>query len=99
MARSRECEFSLSAIPVINVTDEYNVISFSYKWSSDPAKAAKYTVKEGKSNGVVIGSIGGLGAVILGIGVYFLWIKKSPPPPPQGPLDTNDLPSHNLMQF
>jgi hypothetical protein len=91
--------FSLSAIPQINVTDEYNVISFTYKWSTDPAKAAKYAVKEGKSNGVMIGSIGGLGLVIAGIGVYYLWIKKPPQEAVEGPLDTADLPTHTKTQF
>jgi hypothetical protein len=90
--------FSLSAIPQINVTDEYNVISFTYKWSSDPAKAAKYTVKEGKTNGVVVGSIGVLGAGLVGVGLYFL-LKKPPQPPVPGALDTSDLPAHSKTQF
>jgi len=91
--------FSLSAIPQINVTDEYNVISFSYKWSNDPAKAAKYAVKEGKTNGVVVGSIGTLSAAIIGVGVYYLWIKKPPVVQPPGIIDTSDLPRHTQIQF
>jgi len=42
--------FNLTALPQINVTDEYNVISYSFKWSSDPTKIAKYVSKEGKTN-------------------------------------------------
>jgi hypothetical protein len=90
--------FSLSAIPQINVTDEYNVISFTYKWSNDPAKAAKYTVKEGKTNGIAVTSIGILGAGLVGVGLYYL-IHKPPPPGAPGPLDTSDLPSHSKTQF
>jgi hypothetical protein len=90
--------FSLGAIPQINVTDEYNVISFTYKWSSDPAKAAKFTAKEGKTNGMVVGSIGALSLGIVGIGVYYLWIKKPPKPIDLGPLDTTDLPRHTQTQ-
>jgi hypothetical protein len=90
--------FSMSAIPQISVTDEYNIISFTYKWSSDPAKSGKYAVKEGKGNGIVISSIGVLGLGLVGIGVYYL-LKKPLPPPVEGPLDTNDLPSHTATNF
>jgi hypothetical protein len=41
--------FNLTALPQISVTDEYNVISYSFKWSSDPTKLEKYVSKEGKS--------------------------------------------------
>jgi hypothetical protein len=91
--------FSMSAIPQISVTDEYNIISFTYKWSNDPAKSGKYAVKEGKANGVMISSFGVLGLGIVGVGVYYLFIKKPPPPPVEGPLDTFDLPSHSSTNF
>jgi hypothetical protein len=90
--------FSMSAIPQISVTDEYNIISFTYKWSSDPAKSGKYAVKEGKANGVMIGSFGVLGLGLVGVGLYYL-LKKPPPPPVEGPLDTFDLPSHTATNF
>jgi hypothetical protein len=88
--------FSLSSIPQINVTDEYNVISFSYKWSSDPAKAAKYIAKEGKTNVVAVSSIGVLGLGLVGAGVYYL-LKPKTKLGPTLPLDTSDLPSHSQM--
>jgi hypothetical protein len=86
--------FNLTALPQINVTDEYNVISYSFKWSSDPTKIAKYVSKEGKTNvPLVVGLIGG-GVLLLGGAAYYI-LKPPPPPPVDGPLDTNDLPSHN----
>ena len=90
--------FSLSAIPQISVTDEYNVISFTYKWSSDPAKAAKFTAKEGKTNWALASSLGGIGLLLAGGGVYW-YLKHQPGPPPvPTPLDTSDLPVHTQTQ-
>jgi hypothetical protein len=88
--------FSLTSIPQISVTDEYNVISFTYKWSTDPAKAAKFTAKEGKTNVFAVSSISLLGVGLIGVGAYYL-MKKPPRPPEPGPLDTNDLPTHSQI--
>jgi hypothetical protein len=87
--------FNLSAMPQISVTDEYNVISYSFKWSSDPAKLAKYVSKEGKTNPAVVTTLTGGGVLILGVAGYFIWKYLNPvKPPPLGDLDTFDLPSH-----
>jgi hypothetical protein len=88
--------FSLSAIPKINVADEYNVISFSFKWSSDPAKAKALVAHEGGvSPGAVVGISGGV-LVAGGIAGYFIWnyLKSRPGPVGQGEVDTNDIPIH-----
>jgi hypothetical protein len=87
--------FDLSAIPQINVTDEYNVISFSFKWSSDPAKATKYVSQEGKTSPVLIGTLAGGGVLLLGGAVYvYLKLFVKPKEAEPGPLDTSDLPDH-----
>jgi hypothetical protein len=91
--------FSLSAIPIINVTDEYNVISFSFKWSSDPAKAAKYVIKEGKTNWTLAGTLGGVGLLLVGGAGYWWWKHQPKPLGPDLPLDTSDLPSHSNQLF
>jgi len=86
--------FDLNKLPQIDVKDEYNVISFSYKWTTDPLKEKNYEIKEeGKNNLVVWGSVGGLGAIGGGILIYYL--TRSPPhAAPDGPLIITDLPSH-----
>jgi hypothetical protein len=85
--------FNLSAIPKINVTDEYNVISFSYKWSTDPQKQKALVDRKGSTNWGLMGGLAGGGALALGAVLYFL-LKPPPPPVPDGALDTNDLPLH-----
>jgi hypothetical protein len=88
--------FSLTAIPLISVTDEYNVISYSFKWSSDPAKQAKYVSKEGKANPAVVTTLTGGGVLLLGAAVFLWWKFRPVPPKPPEDIDTNDLPSHKL---
>ena len=89
--------FSLSAIPRINVADEYNVISFSFKWSSDPAKAKALALHEGGVNaGAVVGICGGV-LVAGGVGGYFVWKALGGGHNNGGGLvdvDTTDLPVH-----
>ena len=83
--------FDLSMLPQVHVSDEYNVISFSYKWTTDPLKIKNYVMQDdGKKNLVILGSAGTL--VIGSALVYLLWPKT--PPHVDGPLDINDLPSH-----
>jgi hypothetical protein len=84
--------FCLSAVPNISVSDEANVISFSYKWTSDPTKIAQYTVKEDKNYAGWFWGIGGALLVGGGIGAY---IATRPPPPQTVPdLSITDLPNH-----
>jgi hypothetical protein len=90
--------FSLSAIPQISVTDEYNVISFTYKWSTDPAKAAKFTAKEGKTNWTLATTLGVIGLGLAGGAGYYYWKHRPVPPTPPGELDTSDLPVHTQTQ-
>jgi hypothetical protein len=83
--------FNLTAIPIISVTDEYNVISYSFKWN--PAKPEIYTSKEGKKNVPLMVSLIGGGVLLLGGAAYY-FLRPGPPPIKEGDLDTNDLPSH-----
>jgi len=83
--------FNLEYLPVFSVTDEANIISFKYKWTTDPEKYKQYieTLKIPLvywiSGGVLAG--GGIGAL-----VYFL-LKKDPVEPEKEPLDISDLPN------
>lgn len=86
--------FDLTKIPRIEVKDEYNVISFSYKWTIDPAKEKDYEIGEDSRNKtVVLGTIGAGGLIGGGILWYFL-SHKGTSSQPEGPLSTKDLPSH-----
>jgi|WetSurMetagenome_2_1015567.scaffolds.fasta_scaffold00055_8 hypothetical protein len=86
--------FSLDAIPKIHVADEYNVISFTFTWSSDPTRVAKYIDNTGGPNWGLMGGLAGGGAVAVGVALYFL-LKPPPSIAPPSPLDTSDLPSHS----
>jgi hypothetical protein len=90
--------FNLSAIPKIHVSDEYNVISFSFKWSTDPAKLKTLVDNAGQTNWGLVGGLAGGGAVVLGAALYYL-LKPPPPPPVAGALDTSDLPSHSQKMW
>jgi hypothetical protein len=83
--------FDLSMLPQVHVSDEYNVISFSYKWTTDPLKIKNYVVQDdGKKNMVIWGSAG---ALVLGSAIVYLLIPKGTTAK-DGPLPTDDLPSH-----
>jgi hypothetical protein len=90
--------FSLSAIPKINVTDEYNVISFNFKWSTDPARVKALTDQKEKSNPGLVAGVSGGAVVVAGIAGYFIWkaLGKGGTSGPQD-IDTTDLPIHRQM--
>jgi hypothetical protein len=86
--------FDLTKIPRIDVKDEYNVISFSYKWTIDPKKEKDYEIKEESSSKVVVlGSIGAGGLIAGGFVWYFL--TQKPVSGPEGPIPVDDLPDHH----
>jgi hypothetical protein len=85
--------FSLSDIPQISVKDEYSIISFSFKWSSDPAKVTQYVVKK-KDHKVLLFTTIGVG---LAAGAGAAWYFLQPPPAVDTtakPIPIDDLPSH-----
>jgi hypothetical protein len=84
-------------LPIVNVTDEYNVISFTYKWTSDPKKLKNYVMKDDKPNVPVIVGAGVLALGGIG-GLVWYFTKRPPPPPEDGPIDISDLPSHPAKQ-
>lgn len=88
--------FMLDAIPKVTVTDEYAVVSFQYKWSSDASKADLYAEKQKKNIvlPITLGSVGGVGLITAL--AFIFW----PPPPPadEAPLSTSDLPRHQTPQ-
>ena len=86
--------FDLHKIPRIDVKDEYNVISFSYRWTIDPDKEKDYEIAEDSRNkAVVLGTVGAGGLIGGGILWYFLTHKGSSNQP-EGPISITDLPSH-----
>ncbi|MBN1760449.1 MAG: hypothetical protein JW863_19125 [Chitinispirillaceae bacterium] len=84
--------FDLEAVPDVHVNDEYSIISFSFKWTSDPAKQKKYTIKD-KTPKVILWSTAGVGGVALGAVAYLL-LRPDEGEKPLGKLTTEDLPVH-----
>ena len=83
--------FDLEAVPEVHVNDEYSIISFSFKWSTDPSKQAKYTVKD-QTPKVILWSSASVGGIALGVATYFfLHTEKEVP---LAPLSKDDLPLH-----
>ncbi|MDR2592001.1 MAG: hypothetical protein LBC59_04255 [Chitinispirillales bacterium] len=83
--------FELDYLPVISVTNEQNIISFNYKWTTNSEKIPQYLYKD-KFPLLFWGSAGVLGGLGLGILTYFL--TKKEPPPEDRVLPISDLPSH-----
>lgn len=84
--------FFMDNIPEITVKDEYSIISFSFRWTTDPTQIKKY-VQERNTGKVFLFSSLGLGAVGGGLLAYFLIQPDTPPEEPK-PLGIDDLPSH-----
>jgi|WetSurMetagenome_2_1015567.scaffolds.fasta_scaffold322876_2 hypothetical protein len=85
--------FDLDKVPEIHVVDEYNVISFSYKWSDNPTKVPNYVLKESSNMKYVYISsacVAGIG----GVAFAYWYTHRTPPPPELGPIDPSDLPKH-----
>ncbi len=85
--------FNLSAIPKISVTDQNNVISFNFKWSTDPAKQKTLVERQGSTNWGLVGGLAGGGALAVGALLYLV-LKPQPRPLAEGDLDTSDIPLH-----
>ncbi len=84
--------FDMEAIPEIHVNDEFSIVSFSFKWTTDPSKIDKYIVKDNTKK-IILLSSAGVGAVGLGALVIYMATKPEPPPP-LGVLSADDLPVH-----
>jgi len=83
--------FELEYLPVISVTNEQNIISFSYKWTTNSEMIPKYLYKD-KFPLLFWGSAGVLGGIGIGILTYFLIPKKEQVV--DNTLSTDDLPEH-----
>jgi len=83
--------FYMDYLPAVSVTDEANIVSFKYTWTTDPDKYKQY-IEANKFPLVFWISGGVLGAIGIGTLTYFLLPKKEPAPP--GPLSDRDLPKH-----
>lgn len=82
--------FYMDGIPLINVKDEYSVISFSFKWSTNPEKQKMLVKKETNNRPLILSLIGGAALVAGGVVTYFL-VKPETTTGPQE-LDIKDLP-------
>ncbi|MFP4678933.1 MAG: hypothetical protein ACLFQB_00500 [Chitinispirillaceae bacterium] len=88
--------FDLKKIPVFTVSDEHDIISFKYKWTTNPEKVDMY-VQKGKFPTVFLWSGVGLGS--LGVGLLSYFLLKEPPKPKIDPtLKDNDLPRREVEQ-
>jgi hypothetical protein len=84
--------FDVDHMPKVHVSDEYSIISFSFKWTSDPTKYKLYTVKD-NSRKVVAITTATVGGALIGGGVYAI-IKIMQPPLAPEPISIGDLPEH-----
>ena len=85
--------FFFDAIPEITVKDEYSVISFAFKWSTNPEKVKKYTQRYGVNKPLLFSLIGG-GITIPAV-VALVLLKKSDGKNKEiPPLKIDDLPVH-----
>jgi hypothetical protein len=82
--------FNVAAVPIIHVSDEYNVISFSYKWTTDSTKLDSYVIKPAKKWPWFVGVPTGLAVT----GGAIWWFTRTQPPPPLEEISTGDLPLH-----
>jgi hypothetical protein len=82
--------FDVDHMPKVHVSDEYSIISFSFKWTSDPTKYKLYTVKD-NSRKVVAITTATVGGALLGGGAYALYLMLKPTPG-QEPISFDDLP-------
>lgn len=84
--------FYLDAVPKIVVKDEYSVVSFTFKWSTDPQKAKGYVVVQ-KGPRALLFSLLGVG-VSAGVVAAVLFLREGEPEPGPADIDTTDLPIH-----
>lgn len=91
--------FNLSQVPrEINVTEEYSVISFTYKWCADASNCEQYIYEDNTKKKVIIATaagVGGAAAVGVALAIYF---GGTTDPEPDPPLSTSDLPVHEPHQ-
>jgi hypothetical protein len=84
--------FYLDEVPIIAVKDEYSLITFSFKWSTDSETNQANIVDEG---GMKPGWWWGIGSAIAvggGIGLYLFFDKEEPPDTPIPDIDISDIP-------
>ncbi len=81
--------FSMEAIPEIFVNDEYNVITFNFKWTSNPALVENYIVKDNTTRTIWISAASVTG---VGVGALVAWILNKPPPFEVPDIPVDDLP-------
>jgi len=86
--------FALTDIPKITVTDQYNIITFSYKWN--PADKAAYTEAPKKHPAPIVLAATGGGLVVGGI-IAAVLIARPPAVVSDKPLPINDLPDHQTQ--
>jgi hypothetical protein len=82
--------FNLANIPEVTVTDEYNVITFRYKWTNDPSRIKKYAVADNTAK-IFLLSSGSLTAIGGGVLAYWWYvIHKGPEEKPE--ISLGDMP-------
>ncbi len=69
--------FFFDAVPEITVKDEYSVISFSFRWSTDPEKQKELVQDEGGNKALLFSLIGG-GVGISALAGILIFFKDEP---------------------
>lgn len=88
--------FDLKHVPVVTVTDQYSVITFSYTWTTDPSRIDDYVLR-GRSNRTLLLSLAGLGGVGGGVLAAYLLKQQTDEAQPREVLRTEDLPQRELV--
>lgn len=86
--------FFMDAIPEITVKDEYSIISFSFRWSTNPAKIAQFSQTPSKKGKVILFSLLGSGAALGGLGAFLFLKNDDGNQADDGPIDISDIPKH-----
>ncbi len=86
--------FFFDQIPKITVKDEYSIISFTFKWSSNPEKLAGLVEEGDKKKAPLILSLVGSVAALGGVGLYLFFRDDGPHDNGEGPLGIDDRPVH-----
>jgi len=90
--------FNVNSLPkLLTVSDQYNIISFSYKWTSDAGKTAQYAESDKKSPVVPI-ILSTSGGVVAAISLWLIFGPGKGETPVEEPLRIDDLPQHVTYQ-
>ncbi len=87
--------FDFDRVPDIKVNDDYSIIIFSFKWTTNPSQVSHYALKKPAKkvfwwSSTGVGLVGGGAALVY----YYYFLKPDDAQRPLDDLDVADLPGH-----